>query len=51
MILDPILIYTFKLGVFEQRVATLLANILMFFMYIYYGKGIFKIDLKKENKL
>ena len=48
MILDPILIYTFKLGVFGAAVATLLANILMFFMYIYYGKGIFKIDLKKK---
>ena len=42
------LIYTFKLGVFGAAVATLLANILMFFMYIYYGKGIFKIDLKKK---
>ena len=48
MILDPILIYVFKLGVFGAAVATLLANILMFFMYIYYGKGIFKIDLKKK---
>ena len=48
MILDPILIYIFKLGVFGAAVATLLANILMFFMYIYYGKGIFKIDLKKK---
>ena len=47
MILDPILIYVFKLGVFGAAVATLLANILMFFMYIYYGKGRFK----KESKL
>lgn len=48
MILDPILIYTFNMGVFGAAIATLLANILMFSLYIYYGSGVFKIDLKEK---
>ncbi len=47
MILDPILIYTFKLGVFGAAVATLLANILMF-LCIYIMEKEFKIDLKRK---
>lgn len=48
IVLDPILIYVFKMGVFGAAIATLIANALMFFIYMYHGKGLFKINLKSK---
>lgn len=44
IILDPIFIYVFNLGVLGAAVATLIANITMFILFQIVSKGIFKID-------
>lgn len=46
IILDPILIYTFKFGVLGAGIATLIANIVMFVVFIIKGNNLFKINLK-----
>lgn len=46
IILDPIFIYIFKLGVLGAAIATLIANLIMFILFQYNSKGIFKIDFK-----
>ena len=46
IILDPILIYTFKFGVLGAGIATLIANIVMFVVFIVKGNNLFKINLK-----
>ena len=46
IILDPILIYTFKFGVLGAGIATLIANIVMFVVFIVKGSNLFKINLK-----
>lgn len=48
IILDPILIYVFNIGVFGAAIATLISNALMFFIYMYKGKGLFKINFKEK---
>lgn len=48
IILDPILIYVFKLGVFGAAFATLISNVVIFCLYLYNGKELFKIDLKRK---
>lgn len=44
IVLDPIFIYTFKLGVIGAAIATLIANIIMFILYKVKSKGILKYD-------
>lgn len=44
IILDPILIYTFKMGVLGAAVATLTANVTMFFLFLYKGRSILFFD-------
>lgn len=44
IILDPIFIYVFKLGVIGAALATLIANIIMFILYKIKSKGILKYD-------
>ena len=44
VILDPILIYIFKLGILGAALATLIANISMFVLYKIKSKGILKYD-------
>ncbi|MBN1035322.1 MATE family efflux transporter [Clostridium botulinum] len=46
IILDPILIYTFKLGVLGAALATLVANIVMLYIYIFRCKEILKYNFK-----
>lgn len=46
IILDPILIYIFKLGVLGAALSTLFANIVMFLMFIAKSKGLLKFDIK-----
>ncbi|WP_252242765.1 MATE family efflux transporter [Clostridium sp. ZS2] len=55
LILDPILIYVFKLGVIGAAVATLVSNFVMFIVFKVNGKEIFKFDfnigIEKEKVL
>lgn len=57
IVLDPIFIYIFKWGVVGAAVATLIANIMMFIMYLGVGRGVLvfnfkkKIDLKKMKEI
>lgn len=44
IVLDPLFIYTFKLGVIGAALATLIANIIMFILYKVKSKGILKYD-------
>ncbi|WP_252251379.1 MATE family efflux transporter, partial [Clostridium sp. VAP52] len=44
LILDPILIYVFKLGVIGAAVATLVSNFVMFIVFKINGRDIFKFD-------
>ncbi|MGL5753184.1 MAG: MATE family efflux transporter, partial [Paraclostridium sp.] len=46
IILDPICIYTLKLGVVGAGVATLVANVIMFILFNIKSKGLFKFDFK-----
>lgn len=46
IILDPILIYTFKMGVLGAAIATLVANIVMFLLFLYKGRKILFYDKK-----
>lgn len=46
IILDPILIYTFKFGVLGAAIATLVSNIVMFIMFRVSTKGLFNFDFK-----
>ncbi|HGM1460819.1 TPA: MATE family efflux transporter [Clostridioides difficile] len=46
IVLDPIFIYVFKFGVLGAGIATLIANIIMFLMFIAKCKNLFKLDLK-----
>ena len=45
IILDPIFIYIFKFGVLGAGIATLIANVVMFLLFIVRGKNVFKIQL------
>lgn len=45
IILDPIFIYIFKFGVLGVGIATLIANVVMFLLFIVRGKNVFKIQL------
>ena len=51
IILDPILIYIIKWGVVGAAVATLIANIIMFIMYLRVGKDLFVFQFKKKVDL
>jgi putative MATE family efflux protein len=57
IILDPAFIYIFKLGVLGASIATLLANIIMFLLYLIKSSGILKfnfgikINYKKINEI
>lgn len=57
IVLDPIFIYVFKWGVAGAAVATLIANIIMFIMYLGVGRGVLvfcfkkKIDFKKMKEI
>lgn len=57
IVVDPIFIYIFKWGVVGAAVATLIANIMMFIMYLGVGRGVLvfnfkkKIDLKKMKEI
>ena len=57
IILDPILIYVVKWGVAGAAISTLIANIIMFMLYLRAGKGVFvfrfkkKVDLKKVKEI
>lgn len=44
IVLDPIFIYTFKLGVIGAALATLIANIIMYVLYRIKAKGLLKYD-------
>ncbi len=44
IILDPIFIYSFKLGVIGAAFATLIANIIMYILYKIKSKGLLKYD-------
>lgn len=48
IILDPILIYMVKWGVVGAAVATLIANIIMFILYLRVGRGVLVFDFKKK---
>jgi len=52
IILDPIFIYVFNLGVLGASIATMLANIIMFALYLMQSSGIlkFKFDIKIDYK-
>lgn len=45
IILDPLFIYVFKLGVAGASLATLLANIVMFILYLIKSSGILKYNI------
>lgn len=49
IILDPILIYLFSWGVVGAAIATLIANMVMFLMYLMVGKGLFSFRLVKQE--
>lgn len=57
IILDPVLIYAFKLGVCGAAIGTLISNILIFILFIVKSHGLFKydfslgIDIKKIKKI
>jgi len=57
IILDPIFIYVFKLGVLGASIATMLANIVMFALYLIKSSGVLKfyfdikIDYKKVKEI
>ena len=57
IVLDPMFIYVFKLGVLGASIATLLANIIMFLLYLIKSSGILKfnfdikINYKKINEI
>ncbi|MDA3731004.1 MATE family efflux transporter [Niameybacter massiliensis] len=46
IILDPLLIYGLKMGVLGTAVATLIANAVMFFLFLYKGKNLLFFDKK-----
>lgn len=48
IILDPIFIYIFKLGVLGAAIATMLANIIMFLLYLSKSSDILKYNLKTK---
>lgn len=48
IILDPVFIYIFKLGVLGAAIATMLANIIMFLLYLYKSSDILKYNLKTK---
>jgi len=52
IILDPIFIYVFKLGVLGASIATMLANIIMFALYLMESSGTlkFSFDIKIDYK-
>ena len=52
VILDPIFIYVFKLGVLGASIATMLANIVMFILYLINSSGMlkFNFDIKIDYK-
>jgi putative MATE family efflux protein len=52
VILDPIFIYIFKLGVSGAAIATMIANILMFSLYLIKSSGMLKFNfgIKINNK-
>ena len=52
IVLDPIFIYVFKLGVLGASIATMLANILMFLLYLIKSSGMlkFNFDIKIDYK-
>ena len=52
IVLDPIFIYVFNLGVLGASIATMLANIVMFVLYLLQSVGIlkFKFDIKIDYK-
>lgn len=47
IIMDPIFIFTFELGILGAGLANLIANMIMFVIFIYKGKYLFKVELKK----
>jgi len=49
VVLDPIFIYGFKLGVLGASIATMLANIVMFSLYLIKSSGVLKFNF--ENKI
>lgn len=51
IILDPIFIYAFKLGVSGAAIATLIATILMFILYKVKSKGLIEYKLKVKVSL
>lgn len=57
IVLDPVLIYFFKWGIVGAAIATLIANMVMFVMYLISGKTFFtysinkKIDLMKMGEI
>lgn len=46
ILLDPLLIYTFKLGVLGAAIATLIAQIVMFILFLLKAWNLLKFDLK-----
>lgn len=52
IVLDPIFIYAFKLGVLGASIATMLANIVMFILYLIKSSGMlkFRFDIKIDYK-
>ncbi|MGG0188049.1 MATE family efflux transporter [Bacillus rhizoplanae] len=48
IILDPIFIYSFKLGVLGAGIATLLANFIVFILYHYKSGSLFSITLMEK---
>ncbi|WP_048569344.1 MATE family efflux transporter [Clostridium cylindrosporum] len=47
IILDPIFIYTFKLGVNGAAIATVISNIVVFIMSVYFSKDFYTVNFKK----
>ncbi|MBQ1274797.1 MAG: MATE family efflux transporter [Cellulosilyticum sp.] len=48
IVLDPILIYIFNLGIVGAAIATLVANVIMFVMYLNIGKAFLTFTIKKN---
>lgn len=48
IVLDPILIYIFNWGIIGAAIATLIANVIMFVMYLNIGKAFLKFTIKKN---
>ncbi|MGM9988070.1 MAG: MATE family efflux transporter [Bacillaceae bacterium] len=48
IILDPIFIYGFKLGVSGAAIATLLANGIIFGLFYFYGRGVFHFNIREK---